>query len=120
PAMPDASRLTVAVSALSLVSVPLMSRTGAFAASPGGVAPGAAPGPATTAAPGFAFGSTAGLAFGSMIGRAISADFSGVTMMSYFSWPYLASASARASAQLSPLRRQEQPGSVLCSNLPAF
>ena len=47
--MPDASRLTVAVSALSLVSAPLMSRTGAFAASPGGVAPGAAPGPATTA-----------------------------------------------------------------------
>ena len=48
PAMPDVSRLTVAASALSLVSAPLASRTGAFAVSADG-APGVAPGSASLA-----------------------------------------------------------------------
>src|SRR3984957_16527664 len=125
PAIPDPSRLTVAAAALSLVSAPLASRTGAVAVSREG-APGFAPdpgtGPRTGVAPGPAsrdalgtiglpFESIVSLALGSMIGRAISADFSGVTRMSCFSWPYRASASASASAQVCPLRRQEQLGS---------
>ena len=53
--MPDVSRLTEAASALSLVSAPLASRTGAIAVSDDGapgVALGATPGPGAGVAPG--------------------------------------------------------------------
>src|ERR1700733_9578870 len=81
PAMPEPSRLTVAAAALSLVSAPLASRTGAVAVSregAHGLAPDPGTGPRTGGAPGPAsrdafgtiglpFESMTRLAFGSMI-----------------------------------------------------
>src|SRR5271166_6642465 len=121
--MPEASRLTVAAAALSAVSSPVglrpcpaPVRLGSLVAGAGVAASGVCA-PGLPFLPAFVFGSAETLA---MIGRDISIDFSGVTRMSRASWPYLASAAARACAQLSPLLRQEQVGSKDCWNLSAF
>ena len=94
--MPEVSRLTAAVAALSFVSTPLASRSGSDER------PRRRSSGRRTAVVRSRRLSRGGFALGSGFGRDISTDASSVTTTSCALWPNLASAAASASAQLCP------------------